>query len=323
MSYHGQILLDAGTNELEIVEFEIKTPAFHGMADIGYYGINVAKVKEIVAVPEILAFPNTHPAVVGAMNLRGKVISLVDLSSWLGFGGGVGKKSRVIVTELNNLVSGFIVDGVNRIHRISWEQVVPPPSDVSLDAGGCLTSVVRIQDRMILMLDFESIIADINPNFGLGTTVPPMPEGLERNERFIVMAEDSSAIRGILVRHLKSAGYHVVAFENGEAALEYLGECSAGNQRIPDLVISDIEMPRVDGMHLLSRIKADNSLKQVPVIMFSSLGSEANRAKALKLGAAELISKPDLHRLVDLVDKTILQSMQAPEESETGESSRV
>lgn len=312
MSYQGQILLDAGTNELEIVEFEIKTPMSDGSVSTGYYGINVAKVKEIVTVPEILAFPNSHPAVIGAMNLRGKVISLINLSSWLGFGGGVHKKSRVIVTDLNNLVSGFIVDGVTRIHRLSWEQVVPPPADISMDAGGCVTSVVRIQDRMILMLDFESIIADINPSFSLGSNIPPMPEGLNRGERLILVAEDSNAIRGILVRHLKDSGYQVVPFENGETALNYLGDAAAGNHRLPDLVISDIEMPRVDGMHLLSRVKADTTLKNVPVLMFSSLGSESNRTKALKLGAAELISKPDISRLVTLVDSTIMRAHEEP-----------
>ena len=317
MSYQGQILLDAGTNELEIVEFEIQIPSSHGgPATTGYYGIHVAKVKAIVTVPEILAFPNSHPAVVGAMNLRGKVISLINLSIWLGFEGGVGKKSRVIVTEFNNLVCGFIVDSVNRIHRISWEQFVPPPSDISLDAGGCLTSVVRIQDHLILMLDFESIIADINPAFSIGHSVPPTPEGLDRDQRLILVAEDSTAIRGVLVRYLKEAGYQVTPFENGEAALEYLTESATGNHRIPDLVISDIEMPRMDGMHLLSRIKTESALKHLPVIMFSSLGSDANRAKAMKLGAADLISKPDIHRLVDLVDKTILDYQSAPIEGE-------
>lgn len=298
MSYQGQILLDAGTNELEIVEFQIRTPG----NEAGCYGINVAKVKEIVTVPEILAFPNSHPAVAGAINLRGKIIGLVDLGVWLGYPSTTSKKSRVIVTEFNNVVTGFIVDAASRIHRITWEQVDSPPADISVGTGGCLTSVVRMDDRMILMLDFEAIIADINPNTSLSANAIEAPAGLAREDKLILVAEDSGSIRKIIVNTLQQAGYRVSPHEDGESAWNYLDEHRKTGADMPDMVISDIEMPKVDGMHLLSRIKAENDLMKTPVVLFSSLGSDSNRDKALKLGAQDLIGKPDLPRLIELVD---------------------
>lgn len=304
MSYKGEILLDAGTNELEVVEFLLNTPTSSGQDTMGYYGINVAKVKEIVMVPEILSIPMTHPAVAGAINLRGQVITLIHLGKWLGLPSAVGKKSRVIVTEFNGVVNGFIVDAITRIHRISWQQVVPPPSDATLSMGDCLTSVIKIDERVLLMLDFEAIIADINPSIRLKADAAAAGSGLARGSKRVLVAEDSASIRRIIVNTLKEAGYQVQPAENGEEALEWL-EARRADGDLPDLVISDIEMPRMDGLHLLSRIKGTDGLKQLPVIMFSSLGNDANRDKALKLGAHDLIRKPDLPQLVELVDGTL------------------
>lgn len=304
MSYKGEILLDAGTNELEVVEFLLNTPTSGGQDSMGYYGINVAKVKEIVMVPEILSIPMTHPAVAGAINLRGQVITLIHLGKWLGLPSAIGKKSRVIVTEFNGVVNGFIVDAITRIHRISWQQVVPPPSDAMLSMGDCLTSVIKIDDRVLLMLDFEAIIADINPSIRLKADAAAAGSELARGSKRILVAEDSASIRRIIVNTLKEAGYQVQPAENGEEALEWL-EARRADGDLPDLVISDIEMPKMDGLHLLSRIKGTDGLKQLPVIMFSSLGNDANRDKALKLGAHDLIRKPDLPQLVELVDGTL------------------
>ncbi len=304
MSYQGGILLDAGTNELEVVEFHLNTPSSGGQPKVGSYGINVAKVKEIVMVPEILTIPMTHPAVAGAINLRGQVITLINLGKWLGLPSSVTKKSRVIVTEFNGVVNGFIVDAITRIHRLSWEQVVPPPSDIALSLGDCLTSVVKLDDRILLMLDFEAIIADINPAIRLKGEAAAAASDLSRGEKQIWVAEDSSSIRRIIVNTLSEAGYQVKAAENGEVAWNML-EAGAQEGQLPDLLISDIEMPKMDGLHLLSRVKSTAALQALPVIMFSSLGNDSNRDKALKLGALDLIRKPDLPQLVSLVDEIL------------------
>lgn len=304
MSYQGGILLDAGTNELEVVEFQLNIPTSTGQSKLGYFGINVAKVKEIVMVPEILTIPMTHPAVAGAINLRGQVITLINLAQWLGLPSSVTKKSRVIVTEFNGVVNGFIVDAITRIHRLSWEQVVPPPSDISLSLGDCLTSVVKIDDRILLMLDFEAIIADINPSIRLKGEAAAAASSHARDSKTVWVVEDSSAIRRIIVGTLSDAGYQVQSAENGEVAWTMLEQASAAGT-LPDLLISDIEMPKMDGLHLLSRIKSDDRLSALPVIMFSSLGSDSNRDKAVKLGALDLIRKPDLPELVGMVDRIL------------------
>mgnify|MGYP002403867233 CR=1 FL=1 len=311
MSYKGGILLDAGTNELEVVEFQLNTPATGGQVNVGYYGINVAKVKEIVMVPEILTIPLTHPAVAGAINLRGQVITLINLAKWLGLPSTVTKKSRVIVTEFNGVVNGFIVDAITRIHRLSWKQVVPPPSDIALSLGDCLTSVVKIDDRILLMLDFEAIIADINPSIRLKGEAASTASDLAREGKKIWVAEDSSAIRRIIVSTLTAAGYQVQSAENGEMAWSML-EAAAAAGTLPDLMISDIEMPKMDGLHLLSRIKDDARMRGLPVVMFSSLGNDSNREKAMKLGALDLIRKPDLPQLVTMVDTVLFGETAAP-----------
>jgi two-component system chemotaxis response regulator CheV len=311
MSYQGGILLDAGTNELEVVEFHLNTPNSGGQTKVGYYGINVAKVKEIVMVPEMLTIPMTHPAVAGAINLRGQVITLINLAKWLGLPSAVTKKSRVIVTEFNGVVNGFIVDAITRIHRLSWEQVVPPPSDIALSLGDCLTSVVKLDDRILLMLDFEAIIADINPAIRLKGEAAATASDLARGDKQVWVVEDSSSIRRIIVGTLTDAGYQVKAAENGEVAWNML-ESGAQNGSLPDLLISDIEMPKMDGMHLLSRLKSTPVLQALPVIMFSSLGSDSNRDKALKLGALDLIRKPDLPQLVNMVDDILFAEQPTP-----------
>ncbi len=306
MSYQGEILLESGTNELEIVEFIIHHPE-NELEDVsGRYGINVAKVKEILTVPEILEYPNSHPAFAGAINLRGKVISVVDLARWLGIDSERSKKSRVIVTEINGIVTGFIVDAVERIHRISWSQVDAPPPQLTMFAGSCVTSVVRMEDRIVLLLDFETILMDINPSLLPKTVIAPPPEGLQRQGKRIIIAEDSASIRRMVANALTEAGYSVMAYDNGESLLDWLSNGKRDKAELPDLIISDIEMPRVDGFHLLARLKASDGIRHVPVVLYSSLGSDVNRAKALRLGAINLLSKPDLPNLIHYVDDIFL-----------------
>ncbi|MBO9540530.1 chemotaxis protein CheV [bacterium] len=311
MSYKGEILLDAGTNELEVVEFMLHSPTASDAGAMGYFGINVAKVKEIVTMPVPLEIPMTHPAVAGAMSLRGQVITLIDLAKWLGLPSTITKKTRVIVTEFNGAVTGFIVSSVSRIHRISWSQVVPPPSTASMGMSDSLTAVVKLDERVLLLLDFEAILAELNPNISLSARAGSIKSAEEREGRLILIAEDSGAIRRIIVNSLKTAGYEVVACENGEEAWNWLNDRVGAGEPLPDLLISDIEMPQIDGLHLLSRIKATDGLKQLPVVMFSSLGNDSNREKAIKLGAKDLILKPDLPHLVELVDATVLDTVLA------------
>lgn len=308
MSYKGQILLEAGTNELEVVEFQLMELQPDGTEKPQYYGINVAKIKEVVALPEVTKFPNSPSGVSGAINLRGTVISLVNLCSCLGMTPAPLRKARVIVAEFNGLMLGFIVHAVQRIHRISWKQVQPPPAELSHLRGQSVTAVIKFEDRMILMLDIESIASDINPEASMQEFTPSAPKGFDRAGKRVLIAEDSAAIRNILSKVLTEAGYLVTSALNGEEALNRLMNTKDDARLRPDLVISDIEMPKMDGLHLLSQIKSHGDLKRIPVLMFSSLGNEDNRRKALKLGAHELITKPDIVRLVNLADEAVMAS---------------
>ena len=298
------ILLESGTNELEIVEFFIDEP-IPGSDKIytGYYGVNVAKVLEIIRLPEITEMPEaTHPSVKGAFNLRSNIIPLVDLSEWLGKEQAGRDNAKVIVTEFNRVTNAFMVSGVNRIHRLSWEQVEPPNKYVTQFSDGSITGVVKIQDRIIFLLDLEKIIAELNPDLGLRLDDASIFENDTQYKA--IVADDSALIRTMLCDLLEKARFNVEAHSDGRMLWERLEELKRKsemeNRKITDIVqvvISDIEMPSMDGHHLTKRVKTDPVLKDLPVILFSSLITDKLRHKGEAVGADEQISKPEVREL--------------------------
>lgn len=314
----SNILLESGTNEFEIVEFHIDEIAKDGKEYQGHYAVNVAKVLEIIRVPGVTGLPqNKHPCILGTFNLRSRIVPLVDLSIWLGMSMRRTSASKVIVTEFNHVINSFLVSGVNRIHRLSWEQVEPPGDHLLYFSKGCITGVVKFEDRIIMLLDMESIVADLNPELGLRTSgedqpVQQSPTGPIR----ILFADDSSMIRKTLGRGLEQAGFEVTAASDGKVAWDQLLSIKdqAQNSGRPifdlvNLVISDIEMPVMDGHNLTKRIKADPVLKELPVILFSSLISDALRHKGESVGADDQIAKPDIASLNKRV-KSLLHERQ-------------
>lgn len=289
------ILLETGTNEFEIVEFQVGN---------GIYGINVAKVREVIHCPKVTFIPNIHPWVEGIFTLRGQVISLVDLSKCLGVEQ-AGDAPKVIVAELNACKMGFKVAAVSRIHRISWENMSPPPEMFQSDMA---TGIVKMDDRMIILLDFERILAEINPEINRKlTTIPEVSEAgaKHRQNTTILVAEDSKMLRDLLVSTLTAAGYtNIIATDNGQEAWDKLQELKGnGENNLPvDLLITDIEMPRMDGHHLIKRVKGDDGLKQLPVVIFSSLINEEMRRKGEALGAAAQVTKPEISILISILD---------------------
>lgn len=289
------ILLESGTNEFEIVEFEVGN---------GIYGINVAKVREVIHGQKVTFIPNTHPWIEGIFTLRGQVISLVDLSKCLG-SEQVGDSPKIIVAELNACKIGFKVSSVSRIHRISWENMSPPPEMFQSDMA---IGIVKMDDRMIILLDFERILAEINPEINRKlTTIPAVSEAgaKHRKDNTILIAEDSKMLRDLLVSTLTTAGYtNIIATDNGQEAwdkLQELKETASG--RFPvDLMITDIEMPKMDGHHLIKRVKGDDELKHLPAVIFSSLINEEMRRKGEALGAAAQVTKPEISMLISILD---------------------
>ncbi|MCI6158356.1 MAG: chemotaxis protein [Selenomonadaceae bacterium] len=293
------ILLESGTNEFEIVEFSI------GNVN---YGINVAKVREVVTAQPVTAMPQAHPYVDGLFTLRGKAIPLVNLPRCLNVQPS-GDLKNIIVTEINNYNIGFLVENVSRIHRISWKDMEPAPEvgDQSRVVG-----IVKMKDRIVLLLDFETIIAEINPEVNAKlTTFEEATEDVKdkRAKVHVVVAEDSAMLRDLLVTTLHESGYRFVRdFGNGQDAWEYLQGLAKKDGPIDDqvgIVITDVEMPKMDGHRLLKLIREDDRLKEVPVVLFSSLISDEMRLKGEHLGASGQVSKPEIKKLIHLLDHLI------------------
>lgn len=304
------ILLESGTNELEIVEFRI---------DGNIYGINVAKVREIIMYPDnIVPIPDSHPSFAGIANIRGQIIPIINLKKHLGAPEEKDNAaSYIIISEFNHAMVGFWVSSVARIHRLSWKQI-ESPSGVLASQEGCVVAIVKFDDRMILLLDFEKITAEINPDSGMrpdsGNDQQIVENGNERSSKTILIAEDSNYILKIIVKKLEAAGYKVHTASDGQIAWDHLSSIinDKNFQTINDhitLVISDIEMPQMDGLHLIKNIKTHDKLKTLPCIVFSSLINREMSLKCKSIGADAEISKPELERLVELVDSILFPAL--------------
>jgi two-component system chemotaxis response regulator CheV len=309
------ILLEAGTNELEIVEFYIDEAEAHGKDDYkGYYGVNVAKVLEIIRLPQVTELPEaSHHSILGAFDLRDQIIPLVDLSAWLDKKRIPNENEKVIVTEFNKATNGFMVSGVTRIHRVSWQEVEPPNRYVSAFSNHSITGVVKMDDRIIFLLDLEKIVADLNPELA-GQAIIDLEPREAREKMKALVVDDSALVREMLRDHLEKAGFMVEALTNGQAGWDYLQEirdrANTENRPIQDLlqiVVSDIEMPAMDGHHLTKRIKDDPVLGQLPVVLFSSLITDRLRHKGEAVGADDQISKPEVGQLAQRCQALVAQ----------------
>ncbi|MGG6432252.1 chemotaxis protein [Anoxybacillus sp. D401a] len=297
---HG-ILLESGTNELEIVEFLIGENRF---------AINVIKVKEIIHPIAPTKVPHAHPYIEGIIELRGEVLPLIDLAKALGFGPSNNPaQDKYIVAEFNQQKVVFHVHNVTQIHRISWKQI-EKPSQMYQGLEGQIIGVVKLNGNMILLLDFEKIVVDINPQSGIHVERVKKLGKRERSNKKLIVAEDSPLLRKLLHDTLAEAGYvYVEFFENGEDALNYLQSIVQKGKPVESevqLVITDIEMPQMDGHHLTKRIREDETLKHLPVIIFSSLITDDLRHKGERVGATAQVSKPEIAELVQMIDQHIL-----------------
>lgn len=308
------ILLESGTNELELVEFFIdEVDPATGRTYRGFYGVNVAKVLEIIRMPAVTQLPEIpHPSVLGAFNLRSRIIPLVDLAQWLGKR--MAEKdhddTKVIVSEFNRMISAFMVTGVTRIHRLSWTQVEAPGKYLNEYSGNSVTGVVRFDDRILLVLDMEKILADLNPGLAMKIEDGALEEiretqGPVRKDRYrALIADDSTSIRRMIGTMLEKAGFEVTQTVNGQEAWDALSalKAQAGAEGRPitdlvDILVSDIEMPVMDGHNLTRRVKDDPVLKVLPVILFSSLITDRLRHKGEAVGADDQVSKPNITEL--------------------------
>lgn len=294
-----KILLENGTNELEVLEFTVAGNS---------YGINVAKIREIITYQPVTPVPNAHPSIEGIFMPRDVMITAIDLRNCLQRGtseaGGL-----FIVTNFNKLDIAFHVDSVVGIHRVSWKDIIKPGATVSTTEDGISTGIIKFDEKLIIILDFEKIVTDINPETGLKTTEIDALGERTRNDVPILIAEDSALLNKLIVDSLKKAGYHnLIHTENGEEAYKVIQECKEEGslKQHVQCVITDIEMPIMDGHRLTKLIKDDDETKDIPVIIFSSLVNEEMKRKGASLGADAQLSKPEIGNLVKVIDSLVL-----------------
>lgn len=295
------ILLESGTNELEILEFKVGN---------NYYGINVAKINEILPYQRPTPVPNAHPAIEGIFMPRDTVISIIDLAKSLNLPDAVDQSSdKYIVTNFNNLNTGFHVHEVVAIHRVSWEDILKPDSTISSQGNGVATGIIKLDGKLIIILDFEKIVSDINPETGLKVSDIAQLGRRKRNEAPILIAEDSPLLNALMLECLHKAGYtNVTVTDNGQEAWNRLNEYKTSGtvKDSVSCIITDIEMPQMDGHRLTKLVKDDEILKEIPVIIFSSLINDDMRRKGELLGADAQLTKPEIGDLVKEIDKLVL-----------------
>lgn len=288
--------LKVGSNEMELVDFRIFKQEENEVYE-GIYGINVSKVREIIKLPKLTDLPGTPEFIEGIFDLRSVVIPVVNLAKWMKIKEpqSAEKNSRVIITEFNNVLIGFIVHEAKRIRRISWADIEPASfmSNSSSVEGSKITGVTKIEgDNVLLILDLESVIQD------LGLYEPDTQFTTSENENFSGLAlvlDDSSTARKIVKEALVKMGFDVLEAMDGKEGLEKLdelyelyGEDLSKNLKI---IISDVEMPRMDGFHFAANVKEDGRFSKIPIVFNSSISDHFSENRGVEAGGEAYLVK--------------------------------
>lgn len=300
MNLETNILLESGTNELEVLEFIVGG---------NHYGINVAKVKEILTMQPITPIPNAHPCIEGMFMPRGDIITVMNLFTILGLEQtGDTSSDMLIITNFNNLHIGFHVEQVLGIHRVSWTDIVKPDVTINSNGTGMATGIIKKDNKLILILDFERIVEEICPETSLKVSEIAELGERKRSDVPILIAEDSPMLSAMLHDALNQAGYTNLTLKaNGQEAWDVLTALKKnhGVQYGAKLLITDIEMPIMDGHRLVRLIREDDELKNIPIIIFSSLINDDMKRKGNRLGANAQVSKPEIGDLVHIIDELV------------------
>ena len=290
------ILLESGTNEIEVMQFTINN---------SLYGINVAKVKEIIVSAPVKSMPHAHPAVEGIFKPRDLVITVGDLPRYLlGVETEKGPKDLFIVTNFNKMNIAFRVHTVVGISRISWKDIQKPDKTVSGGNEGVATGIAQCGSDLVTILDFEKIVAEIAPETTIQMSEIDQLGERQRSDAAILVAEDSVLLSKMIEEALHKSGYvNTRMFPDGQELWSYLNSIRGEKlDKNVSLVITDIEMPQMDGHRLTKLIKDDKEFTHLPLIIFSSLITEEMRRKGKELGADEQMSKPEIGHLVRVID---------------------
>lgn len=277
-----------GQNRLELLTFRLMGRQ--------RYGINVFKVKEVLQCPKLTLMPNLHRLVKGIAHIRGQTVSVIDLS--LAVGGRPTTdldKCFVVIAEFNRTIQAFLVSSVDRIVNMHWEAILPPPDGSG--RANYLTAVTNIDNELVEILDVEKILAEISPvdetmDSSIGESIAQVETEKEIVRR-ILIADDSTVARKQVQRAIESIGFEVISVKDGKEAYEKLVEMAAEGPIYDQisLIISDIEMPEMDGYTLTAEIRRNSDLKDLYVILHSSLSGVFNQAMVERVGANSFIAK--------------------------------
>ncbi len=306
--------LKVGSNEMELVDFRIYKKEGDKIYE-GIYGINVSKVREIIKVPKLTELPGTPDYIEGIFDLRDVVIPVVNLAKWMGIEEpeDARKNARVIITEFNNVLIGFIVHEAKRIRRISWSDIEPATfasGSGALD-GSKITGVTRIEDdAVLLILDLESVVQDL----GLyEPDVDDIPQEVEKFNGMALVLDDSLTARKIVKDALEKMGFDVIEASDGEDALQKLEELYGIYEddlhNKLKIIVSDVEMPRMDGFHFAARVKDDERFSSIPIVFNSSISDHFSEGRGLEAGGEGYLVKFQANQFYDEVARVVRAHM--------------
>jgi two-component system chemotaxis response regulator CheV len=306
--------LKVGSNEMELVDFRILNQQEDGVYE-GIYGINVSKVREIIRIPSLTELPGTPEYIEGIFDLRDVVIPVVNLAKWMGIKEpeGIENSSRVIITEFNNVLIGFIVHEAKRIRRINWGDIEPANfiSNTGTLEGNKITGVTKIEgDNVLLILDLESVVQDL----GLySPDVDNIPQELEKFSGLALVLDDSSTARKIVKDALMKMGFKVVEATDGQDGLDKLDDLyDAYGDDISNhlkLIVSDVEMPRMDGFHFAANTKEDGRFANIPIVFNSSISDHFSENRGIEAGGEAYLVKFEASTFYDEVARVVRAHM--------------
>ncbi len=315
-------IVEPGSNYFELIEFTVTRPRKPDEADADglpevpmRYGVNVAKVREVIRLPEIVPCLTTCPEVLGVINLRGLPIPAIHLAKALGYEKEkINPSCQMIVTEFMGRTTGFVVAATHRIRRVSWDKILPPSSEMFKGITGMM---VLKEGEFLFMIDFEDVLAKIDRK-----SAPPSPPAASpqsfgaapqssvalrmQGAATVLVVDDSPVARKAVSEIVRELHLNVCEVADGEAAWTALNDPSLmTSAKAVSVIICDIEMPRLDGFSLVKRIRSDEKLRDIPIVMHSSLSGEANRKLARDLGANGFVGKFNRREIIEALKEIV------------------
>ncbi|OYT15561.1 MAG: hypothetical protein B7C24_12415 [Bacteroidetes bacterium 4572_77] len=306
MAKNREQSFDTKSDQLEVIEFVINSKDREDNVIQQSYGINVMKVREIILMPKLTVLPNIPPNIIGIFNIRGSIIPAVDLQKALFGEDNIDEKRKMIIAEFNNVTIGFVVSDVEKIHRIFWNDIksVKTLDSFSGEHSSSILGFIQMGDKQLQMLDIEKIVADIDPTAVLGE----VNKDIVFHKRMkIVTVDDSAVVRSLLQTRLKDKNSEINSFRTAEDvynyALDIVEKVKLGAQLtdLIDIIISDIEMPGMDGYTLITKLRSIPELANLPIIIFSSLVNAEAMKKGKEAGATAQVSKQQVGELLKLI----------------------